>query len=74
MDSEEKPFKVGIETMNDKKYVLVRDGTIKTYDDWVKDHQDKYAGKNRKLAELNINFMIMEKWLVESEIYHSGKG
>ena len=48
-----------------KKYRLVRDGTIKTYDEWIQDHCDKYAGKDRYLAELNINFMIKENWLIE---------
>jgi len=51
--------------MTDKKYKLVRDGTVKTYSEWVQDHCDKYAGANRELAKLNIDFMIKEKWLLE---------
>jgi len=55
--------------MTDKKYKLVRDGTVKTYSEWVQDHCDKYAGANRELAKLNIDFMIKEALHMKYRVY-----
>jgi len=51
--------------MTDKKYRLVRDGTIRTYEGWIQDAMDTYAGRDRSLAKLNVDFMIEHKWLIK---------
>jgi len=51
--------------MDDERYRLVRDGTIKTYDEWVQDHMQKYGDVSGiEIVRMNIDFMIREKWLV----------